>query len=185
MAQGGILALDLSLTTGFAYGGLRENSPFFSRWRLNGGIARMGEAWVDLQNKIEDFLALQRPEFVVYALPFAKQQTSARLGLGLAAHTESSCFRMEVPCFEVQESTARKNILGRGSFTERNERREIIKGSGRKNAKEAVMDWCINKGWAIRDDNEADACVMWEYARRFTLSRKQWASEPASAPPAF
>lgn len=183
--QGGILTLDLSLCTGFAYGNLRDTTPLISRWRLNGGIARMGEAWVDLQNKLEDFMAVSRPSLVVYAVPFAKQQTSARLGLGFSSHVESSCFRLSVPCYEVQEPTARKHILGRGSFTERDADKRIIKGSGRKGAKEASMEWCRARGWDIRDDNESDAAVMWEYARRFTLSRKQWASEPASAPAAF
>lgn len=182
---GGILALDLSLRTGIAYGCLRDTSPHISLWRINGGIARMGEAWVDMQNRLEDFVAVTRPSMVVYAVPFAKQQTSARLGLGFSSHVESSCYRLDLPCYEVQEPTARKHILGRGSFTERDANRQIIKGSGRKGAKEASMEWCRNKGWEIRDDNEADACVMWEYARRYTLSRKQWSNEPANAPPVF
>lgn len=171
---GGILALDLSLTTGWAYGGVREIAPRFGRWRLNGGLHNMGEAWVDLQNRLEDFCALQKPSLIVYALPYAKIQTTARLGMGLAAHAESSGFRMEVQVREIPEGTARKGVLGRGGFAERDDQKRIIKGSARKNAKAASMAWCEAKGWAVRDDNESDACVIWEFSRRFVLSRQQW-----------
>ena len=172
--QGGILALDLSLSTGFAYGGLQSSAPLIGRWFLNGGIHAMGEAWVDLQNRLEDFIALQRPSLIVYALPYAKLQTTARLGLGLAAHAESSGFRMDVKVREIPEGTARKGVLGRGGFAERDEHKRIIKGSASRNAKAASMMWCEGKGWPVRDDNESDACVIWEFSRRFVLSRRQW-----------
>ena len=172
--QGGILALDLSLTTGYAYGAVSATAPLIGRWHINGGIANMGEAWVDLQNKLEDFLALFRPSLIVYALPYAKMQTTARLGLGLAAHAESSGVRMEVQVREIPEGTARKGVLGRGGFAERDDHRRVIKGSARRNAKSAAMAWCAGKGWIVRDDNEGDACVIWEFSRRFVLSRRQW-----------
>jgi len=172
--QGGILALDLSLSTGWAYGGLRVNAPLIGRWFLNGGVRDMGQSWVDLQNRLEDFITLQKPSLIVYALPYAKVQTTARLGLGLAAHAESSCWRLEVQVREIPEGTARKHVLGRGGFAERDDRKQIIKGSARKNAKAASMAWCEGKGWPVRDDNESDACVLWEFARRFVLSRQQW-----------
>lgn len=172
--QGGILALDLSLSTGWAYGGVRANAPWIGRWFLNGGIRDMGETWVDLQNRLEDLITLQKPSLIVYALPYAKVQTTARLGLGLAAHAESSGWRMDVQVREIPEGTARKHVLGRGGFAERDEHKRIIKGSARRNAKAASMLWCEGKGWAVRDDNEADACVIWEFSRRFVLSRQQW-----------
>lgn len=173
-APGGILALDLSLTTGVAYGGVRDTTPEFGRWRLNGGIARMGEAWVDLQNKMDDFCAIVRPSLVVYALPYAKMQTTARLGLGFAAHAESACYRLDIDVREIPEGTARKAVLGRGHFAQRDDDKKIIKGSARREAKKASVEWCENKGWAVRDDNEADALVVWTYACRFVLSRQQW-----------
>lgn len=172
--HGGILALDLSLTTGYAYGGLRANAPLVGRWFLNGGLANMGEAWVDLQNRVEDFIVLNKPSLIVYALPYAKVQTTARLGLGLAAHAESSGYRMEVKVREIPEGTARKGVLGRGYFADRDAEKKIIKGSARRNAKSAAMTWCEGKGWAVRDDNEGDACIIWEFSRRFVLSRQQW-----------
>ncbi len=171
---GGILALDLSLTTGWVYGGLRTTTPRIGRWFLNGGIHDMGEAWVDLQNRLEDFIEVQRPSLIVYALPYAKVQTTARLGIGLAAHAESSGWRMEVKVREIPEATARKQVLGRGGFAQRDQHKRIIKGSARKNAKNAGMAWCEGRGWPVRDDNESDACVIWEFSRRFVLSRQQW-----------
>lgn len=171
---GGILALDLSLITGYAYGGMSANAPRVGRWFINGGLNGMGEAWVDLQNRIEDFVQVNRPSLIVYALPYAKVQTTARLSLGLAAHAESSAYRMEVDVREIPEGTARKGVLGRGFFAERDHQKKIIKGSARNNAKAAARAWCEGKGWNVRDDNEADACVIFEFARRFVLSRRQW-----------
>jgi hypothetical protein len=171
---GGILALDLSLKTGWAYGGVRATAPRVGLWRLNGGLLDMGQAWVDLQNKVEDFAAVSQPSLIVYALPYAKIQTTARLGLGLAAHAESSAWRLSIQVREIPEGTARKGVLGRGGFAERDDQKRIIKGSARKNAKAASMAWCEGKGWPVRDDNESDACVIWEFARRFVLSRQQW-----------
>lgn len=172
--RGGILALDISLMTGVAYGGVRDTAPDFDRWPIRGGIADMAEAWIDLQNKLEDFCELQRPSLIVYAAPFAKQQTSARLGLGLAAHAESSGKRMGIMVREAREDKARKEILGRAQFGERDIRGKIIKGTGSKAAKETALGWCRSKGWMVPDHNAADACVIWEWARRFVLSRQQW-----------
>lgn len=174
MQPGGVLALDLSLTTGWCYGAIKDAAPEFGRWWINGGIHRMGESFVDLQNSLERFLIAHRPSIVVYAMPYAKVQTTARLTIGLAAHAESSCFREGVRVREVVESTARKHVLGRGSFGERGEDRRFIKGSARQGAKDAALAWCRGRGWRVADDNEADACVVWEYARRFLLSRVQW-----------
>lgn len=172
--MGGILTLDLSLMTGWAYGGTRDVAPDFGRWPIRGGIANMGEAWVDLQNRVEDFCELQRPTLIVYAVPFAKQQTSARLGLGFAAHAESSAFRMSIRVREAQEGKARKDILGRGGFGQRDRAGKIIKGTASKDAKETALGWCRARGWNVPDHNAADACVIWEWARRFVLSRQQW-----------
>lgn len=38
------------------------------------------------------------------------------------------------------------------------------KAAARKAGKAAVMNRCRALGWAVRNDNEADACALWDYA---------------------
>lgn len=170
---GHILALDISLTVGWAFGALRDAAPQIGRIWVNGGIHAMGEAWVDWQNKLEPLIERLGPDIVVWAKPLMKQQTSAELLVGLSDHTESSCFRTDVLARPIIESTARKQVLGRGGFGTR-VNGKIVKGSASREAKAAGLAWCRNRGWPVEDDNESDACVVWEYARRFLLSRRQW-----------
>ena len=91
--------------------------------------------------------------------------------MGMAAHVESSGYRLSVKVREIPEGTARKQVLGRGNFAERDEHRRIIKGTASKNAKAAAVRWCETKGWLVRDDNEADAAVIWQFAKWFVQSR--------------
>lgn len=168
MDQGGIFAVDLSTHTGWAYGGLNAPRPISGTWVLAGGLNDLGRCYASLQNELEDAFALHRPSLLVFAVPLSKKQTTARLLLGLAAHAESQAYRDRVRCREVVEGSVRKAILGRGGW------RKSDDGSASDQAKAAVMAWCRGKGWPFVDHNAADACVVWEFARRFQLSRKQW-----------
>lgn len=170
-APGGILAVDLSTLTGWCYGSASGNAPEWGVWRLP-GMKNLGRCWVELQNKLEDFMSVTRPALLVFATPLAANQTTARLLLGLAAHAESSAYRLKVQTAEVTESTARKEVLGRGSFTVRDADGVPIRGEGSKVAKAMALDWCQRQGWDVADHNAADACVVWEYARR-VLARQR------------
>lgn len=156
-APGGILTLDLSLTTGWAYGLASMGRPVCGVWKLPGG-GDNGRTYTALGNILADAIHLHQPALVVMEAPLIKQQTSARLLLGLAAHVESTCYRWEVPCREQSVMTVRKLVLGRGMFP---------KGM----AKAAVLAWCAEKAWPVQDDNAADACVLWAYARQTMATR--------------
>lgn len=120
-------------------------------------------------------MSVEKPQLMVFAARFNTAQTSAEFLLGMAAHAGSSAYRMGVEPRKIMEPTARKAILGQGSFVQRDATKKIIRGSGSKRAKAAAVEWCENKGWDVGgDDNQADALVIWEYARRYVLSRQQW-----------
>lgn len=147
---GAILALDLSLTTGFALGHACDREPLSGVWSLPSG--NQGAAFDALEHNLADAIEVHAPSLVFMEAPLvAMVQTSARLLLGLAAHVESTCWRYSVPCREETVQKIRLVATGRGHFK---------KGM----AKAHVAEWCRNRGWSPCDDNAADALVAWQYA---------------------
>lgn len=158
-ARRGILACDLSLKVGWAFGLETDKAPRCGVWLLPSS-ADLGRRYAALGNELADALALHQPRLVVFEAALAhKRQTSARLLMGLAAHAESTCWRWDVECREADVQTIRKAVLGRGTFP---------KGE----AKPAVMAWCTSQGWAFPDDNAADALCLWQFARLQAAERR-------------
>lgn len=190
-APGGILALDLGIHAGWCYGGVHDTTPDLGAWELPGtddlrdidsNEARRsiltGARGAALENELEALMALVRPRRMAFALRFAANQTSAYLLTGLAVAAEISAYRAEVQFVDkIAESEARAHVLGRGRFgiPDPDNRRKIIKGTGTKAAKDAVMEWCRGKGWRPPNHDAGDAAVIWEFARRKELARQQWA----------
>lgn len=187
---GGILALDIGVRVGWCYGGVRDNRPDFGGWALpaSGDLddvpfslrdgLLLGARGAALENELSDFMALTRPRRLVFAVRFAAAQTTAYLLTGLAVAAEIQGYRSGVQeIAKLAESEARKHVLGRGSFGDRDPSNgnKIIKGSGTPKAKAAALSWCNGKGWNVGDEADiADACVIWEFDRRGQLARRQW-----------
>lgn len=149
---GGIITLDLSLSTGWAYGCVRDSNPISGVWVLPSQARNSAAPYVALENELEDAIARYRPHQVVCATPLlAKRQTTHRLLIGLTITTESCCYRQGIDYREQAEQTIRKAVLGRASFP-------------RGQMKVAVLDWCRARGWNLDNDDEADARVVWQYA---------------------
>lgn len=157
-ARRGTLCLDLSLSIGWAFGLHEDDAPRCGVWLLPSS-ADLGRRYAALGNELADAIALFQPRLVLMEAPLVRQDRSARLLLGLAAHVESTCYRWGVECMETHSSTARKAVLGRGTFP-----------TGE--AKAAVMAWCRAQGWAFPDDNAADALCLWQYARLQATERR-------------
>jgi Holliday junction resolvasome RuvABC endonuclease subunit len=151
---GGILSLDLSLTTGAAYGRLGEK-PWFGHWYL-GKMAQPGAVYARLEDEIDDAIKMFRPAQIVYEAPFAPQaQTNAQVGkvlLGLCAIVELIACRHDVVCSHQEVRTARKAVLGKSP----------IGGAGK--VKPVIMEWARKRGWAVTQDDEADALLLLAYA---------------------
>ena len=162
---GGVLALDLSLTTGWCYGGLNDRDPVSGLWLLP-RVQDLGAQFAALDNEVDDALTLFHPSVVLTEAPmYDKLQTSARLLIGLANIVLAAAWRHGVRANEQAAPTIRRAVLGRGSFGDpdpTNPRRRL---NGTANAKRAVIAWCHAQGWTqITDHNEADARVTWRYA---------------------
>ena len=154
---GGILALDLSLTTGWAYGVSRANRPSCGLWLL-GRMDHLGRVNSGLAQCLEDAISLHQPSLVIFEAPIVKQQTTARALIYLCGVVELICYERSVDCREAAAPTARKLVLGRGSF------REERAGKMVSNNKSVVTEWATAQGWDPPDHNAADARVLWQYA---------------------
>jgi hypothetical protein len=189
LRPGGILTLDISLSTGWTYA-----HPADER-NLAGGVWKLGTIYEKkthaqqlgmlaraLLNHIETALYEYAPARVVFESPISKAQTTDRLLKYLCAAVEIACFDAGVRCFEVAAPTARALVLGRGTFQKplrgqgkvvmraprgKTEKQSMVVGD----AKEEVALWCQEFGYQPVDDNHADSIVLWRYALAMSRSK--------------
>lgn len=154
-APGGVLALDLALSTGWCYGVVGAEQPLAGTWLLRDPDAPIstaddvGEPCLALDNELHDAIRRYRPGLVIMEAPL--RHVSHRLLLGLAAHVESCCARNDrLPCEEAEVNHVRLNVLGRYRFP---------KGQ----VKFHVRRWCEWRGWQVGTLDEADARVLWQF----------------------
>ena len=155
MEQGGILALDLSSVTGWAYGPLDWAAPEAGIWLLpkQGGE---GARYAALENELIDVVDAWAPARIVcespIPLPAMNNVTAAYQQLGLRAIVKALAWRESIPMSEVSADIVRLEILG------------IARGQA---IKTHVLHWCRRvKRWDIDDHNAADAAMLWEWERR-------------------
>lgn len=151
----GILALDLATNIGWAALRLRDDPPWYGSHKLPSTGADVGrfldeyEAWLVPQIKS------QMPAVIVYEAPVLPPKTqiiTLRKLYSLAGFTELVARRHGVECREAHMQSARKVVLGHGR-----------PGKG-KELKQNIMAYCRLRGWNPRNDDEADALVILEYA---------------------
>ena len=146
------LALDLATVTGWACGA-REERPAYGAIRL-AGEGRFPR-YAAVLDWLQDAHQVHRFTRIVAEAPMAagdfRGVDAAVLGIGLAEHVGFWAWDNAVPFATVVVGTARKSVLGRGSFP-------------RGMAKGIVLDWCRGQGFEPADDNAADAIVLWCHA---------------------
>jgi len=152
---GGILSLDLSLTTGFAYGGWGER-PVFGHWNLGKMMNGHGTICCRLEDHIHDAIEFHRPRAIVYEAPFIPmRQENANVGkllLGLATATEMASTRQSLPVYDQTANQARAKVLGKAPT------------GGADRIKPVIIAWAKSRGWATEQDDEADALILLVYA---------------------
>lgn len=169
---GTILALDLALATGWALGG-PSGPPRYGLWRLS-PESDLGRRNSTLARFLEDFLAISRPSLILFEAPVAKMQSSARALIYLAGVVEMIAYEQSVPCREELPQTARKLVLGRGSFFARDRAGKTIRRANGKmisESKDAVMSWARGNGWDPATHDVADALVLLRYGLLMQRSR--------------
>lgn len=170
---GGILALDLSSWSGWAYGCRNDPQPVSGTWRLAPGS--LGRLLASFENELEDAITLHRPGLIMAEAPLPPTARSNaatwRQQLSLAGCAECAAYRHSIPFREQAASTMRTLILGTCRFP-----------AG--NSKAVVMAHMDKLGWRVADHNAGDACVVWLYAVK-KLSHSTVAHLPMAQAPAL
>lgn len=146
-----ILSLDLATHTGYAvgnpcgvpvYGHFKIDAPtypskFLQMGRLVSGLIKTHDV---------DAVFLEQP-FVGRAGQFSALMPlfGFRAAAMMAAESKGCLVTMVLP------STVRKHFIGHG-------------GLSRAKAKPAVIEKCEWRGWRPKNDDEADALALWDYA---------------------
>lgn len=149
-----VLTLDCARTTGWCVGALGER-PNYGSVAFKG--ASHGAVYAAYVSWLEDSIRLFRPTSIVVEAPLHRGghlgQDAALLALGFLAHLELVCHDHSVPLLTEHVARSRKAVIGRGNFP-----------AGE--AKSNVMAWCQQQGFAPRDDNAADAIVLWKHVEQ-------------------
>jgi hypothetical protein len=136
------------------------------------GLKDLGRLNAAVRNSLCDLVERFRPAVLTWCRPMFRDQQSAAEALnGVAAIAHLVCFDYDIKPFVPVESTARKDVLGRGSFGQRDAKGKIIPGTGTKMAKAAALAWCARNGIDTDSDDIADAAVLHAHAKRQLAAR--------------
>lgn len=158
-AAGNVLALDLASTTGWCMG------PLGARPR-HGAISLRGLEHVHRQAALRDWIEDQEKvagRFTAIVVEAAiigafSSQEAERLTVALHGMVELWAYDAEIPFMAVAASTARKAILGKGSFPKGEVKGEVVR-------------WCRGAGFTPKTDDDADAILLWHAVADATLGR--------------
>lgn len=151
-----ILAFDLATVSGWAFGSVAgvERSGITTVGRHGEELGSFGNAWLNR------FLALideTGPTEVYYEAPVVSGgkiniNTLRRL-YSMGTILEMAADRHKVPCWEAQIPDIRTHFLGHGHVPRNSQAIKI-----------AIKNQCRRRGWKFKDDNEADALALLDYA---------------------
>lgn len=138
------------------------------------GMKDLGMLHAAVRNSLVNLIEGHKPGVLCWCRPmFRDQQTAAEALLGVAAVAHLTAYDYGLRVVVEAETTARKYVLGRGTFGERDPvTKKIIKGSGSRAAKAAALAWCAARGIETTSDDVADACVLHQYVSRFVMARR-------------
>jgi hypothetical protein len=173
IARGGTAFLDLSLTTGWAYGHAGDPKPVCGAWELP-RTHEDGAAFAALYDVLCDFHEHFEPKRIVAEAPLPPGTTRSnmltwkcQIGLLAIARLVASQYGMAVR--EAHVDTVRATVL----------RGRPWKGK-QAHGKPVVMQWCHEQGLQPPDHNAGDAIVGLEFALR-TYERRGFSRDLAVA----
>jgi len=145
-----ILACDLATTLGWAFGNL-GGAPIWGHHR-NGGRAgaSVGAKLDDYANWLERQIATLKPDSIWLETPFVGRDVNASTVLllyGLAAFTAREAWRRDITLHRVTTHEVTKFFLGSA-------------GRRRVDKKAATIARCLELGWRVESDDEADALAL-------------------------
>lgn len=144
-----VLALDLASSTGVAWDAPGGGRPFCSTWRAPTAEAKdYGRRFDEYHCWLSEVIVTVRPGLLGFEAPLVRSDRAARFLIGLASITEMTAAHHAVPCVEEHVATIKQFFGGSGRAT-----------------KDAMMGRCRQLGWAVRNDDEADAAALWTYLK--------------------
>lgn len=151
LPPGGVLALDLSRTTGWAYGHAGNRVPAFGVWHLpNGGLE--GARYAAFENVLADAMDRLAPSCLVLEAPLPLMaQTHAKTAqqqYTLRGFACAEAWRGSAALHEVDAFTVRAEVLGKGRFAKDQVKREVVR-------------YCRGRGLKVPDHNAGDAVLVW------------------------
>ena len=162
-----ILAFDLAIATGVAVGPA-DGTPEAWTERLAESTDAPGARFAQAIRLCTRLIREHRPSLVAVekAIASGPKGKSGRVAsaMGLRACVLAAAHAAGLRPVEVPVATARKRFIGVGNLPS-------------KEAKAAVFRRCRLLGWTVTDEDQADACAVWEYAR--AASRSPAATLPA------
>jgi Holliday junction resolvasome RuvABC endonuclease subunit len=167
LVWGGVLALDLGSTIGWAYGQLEWVEPWtghITTPMIGGQGARFQVLDTELIKMIEKW----RPAKIAMESPLPPQSqsdTNAALILyGMRAIVVLLAHGFSIPISSISADLARNDLMG---FSR-------IPGGKKGAIKDAVMAWVKQrKGWKVWNHNAADAAMIWAWHQRQLTKPKQ------------
>jgi len=159
-----ILGLDPGGSTGFAYGD-PGRAPKSGTIRLDAGMSN-GRRFCLLEGRIRHLIAAFEIDECYIEAPFIQTDKTkfdikvVRLGYGYQAAILMACDKEGIGperVFLVEPGTWRRHILGvsRAPKGTKGDTREWLK-------REAIKE-CDKRGWRISSQDEAEACLIFEY----------------------
>lgn len=172
-----VIALDLSKHVGWAVDSEFPGIPQSGVWDLPGAIDDYGAAGLELSTQLARLVLIHKPRLIVYERPldprnlgdpgdkpvnpvrkprkrFMASFETIRLLIGLPMIVETLAKRHGVECQEAFTASWRSHFCG------------TMKGG-----KEPTKARCVQLRWPFRDDNQADALGIWEFAKATTDPR--------------
>lgn len=169
-----ILALDLARNTGFAFGAASARAPEFGSIRFGSAGASHQALFAAALSWASERLLLWQPDRLVYEAPLQWRGGKSRAGNdeilhGLPAILLAVAHLRGV--FDIRKAEVKDVRL---HFIGGNPKREV--------AKRKTIQQCRSIGWAVADDNQADACALWSYASGLAQLEARLKPKPQPSP---
>lgn len=149
-----IIALDLATKCGVAIG-CPGNAPVFSTEILGKAGEAHGARFAQAVRMMNRLIKEHEPDFIALEAPIGVHGGGSKkrpeVLMGLRACVMAVAHMRHVPFEQYEVRTIRKHFLGNG-------------GLNRAAAKAAAIKRCQMLGWNPKNDDEADAGALWDYA---------------------
>lgn len=180
---GGILALDVATISGWAYG-LPGERPRWGSWRAGRVGAAPGEILALFHDWLEARVAEHQPGWLIFEAPYVpnvtpKQVRTASGHKVWTARTKGTPIDIKVLRRLIAMCGLVELVAHRHRIQVREELPNVITKSftghgnwgGREDKKLATIKMCEVYGWAVSDDNQADALALWVHGEAVLYSQ--------------